>query len=155
MAFVYEKLNEEDKVYLASFKFKDPLSSCSLARIPRYWISDRERGIFLVSLGGQGYRFDKEYPPTYYRLIWEGYPIKIAAYFDWTGDNETGVQAIWDVDRIVIPRALDIDIDLLIETIKEVFETYERGRSQDTVFLSIKFVLIATPTFVEGDVTYG
>jgi len=153
MAFVYEKLTEQDKEFFSSFGFRDPLSWSSLAKAPLNWVTDKGRCIYLVCLGGQGYKFDRQFPPTSFYLIWNGQPIKIETYDDSTGNRTTGRNIVWKIDRIVAPNTLNVDAELLVNTVKEVFEIYEKGRSK--YILSIEFVEMARPVFVEGDVANG
>ena len=51
MAYVEEKLTEQDKEFIAGFQFEDPLT-VGLADIPSEWVADRERDYYLISLGG-------------------------------------------------------------------------------------------------------
>lgn len=108
MAFVLEKLTEQDKEFIASFKFIQPIGGQGkvLAKIPNNWAADRERKIFLVCLGGQGDSFDEEYPPFYYRLIWNNSAVNIEARYESVGNYTTGVSMTWRIHRIVVPKSL-------------------------------------------------
>ncbi|GHU52910.1 hypothetical protein AGMMS49975_09750 [Clostridia bacterium] len=147
MAFVNEELNEQDKAFIASFNFIQPIGTKNPADIPENWISDRENEIFLICLGGQGYAFNKEFPPDFWRLIWKGFPIKIETFNSATGNNTIGIKSIWNIDQIAVPRALNIESKLLVETVKDAFDTYERRRNRNII--SVEFVKIATPCFRE------
>ncbi len=69
MAFVNEELTKQDKAFIASFKFTRPIGQIhDFAEIPSSWTVDRERNMFLICLGGQGYRYSEECPPDYYHL---------------------------------------------------------------------------------------
>lgn len=150
MAFIYEKLTEEDKGFFDSFGFFEPplVSPFFQSGAPTHWVSDREREIYLVCLGGQGYRFDYEYPPTYYYLIWQGQLIKIETYRKGEGDMMEGKEIIYKLTRIIASENLSLTKNLLIETIMGVFETYERGRYKKVN--SIEFVEISTPLYANG-----
>ena len=100
MAFVYEKLNEEDKEFFKSFGLRDPLSKFSPAKVPIEWVADRENNIFFVCLGGLGYRFDKEFPPTWFYLIWNNKLVKIQVYDKLTGNWNTGINAVIKVSHM-------------------------------------------------------
>lgn len=106
MAFVYEKLTEQDKEFLASFKLPNPLSNSRMANIPREWVADRDRGLFLVCVGGQGFLFSEEYPPTFYYLIWEGQLIRMQAYYNEIGNMQEKRRIIYKVHRILAPNTL-------------------------------------------------
>jgi hypothetical protein len=151
MAFVYEKLTEQDKGFLASFKLPHPLDHFSLAT-PRNWAVDRERGLFFISVGGQGFRFSEEFPPSFYYLIWEGQLIRMQAYYNEIGNMQEKRKVIYKVHRILAPNILRDKSELVIETIKEAITEYERGSNK--FFGSIEFVEMGKPFFMEGDVRY-
>ncbi|WP_294362806.1 hypothetical protein [uncultured Clostridium sp.] len=153
MNFIYEKLTEEDKEFFKSFGFRDPLSSFSLAYTPSVWVADRKKEIYLVNLGGQGYKFDLEFPPTYYYLIWDRKLVKIEAYDKGSGDYKVGKNRIWMIQRIVAQETLEIDENLLLDTIKEAFIAYDKGTNKK--LLSTEFYGIPKPIFVKGDIANG
>jgi hypothetical protein len=157
MAFLIEVVSKEGMEYLKSFHFPTPPGCGNGEWIDKYfqlgstdWIIDKERDIVLINLCGQGHRYERQYPPTYHYLIWQGKPIRIESYDTSTGDRTTGRNIVWKIDNIVAPDSLGVSVELLINTIKEAFETYERGRSK--YISSIEFIEIAQPTFVKGDV---
>ncbi|GHU52907.1 hypothetical protein AGMMS49975_09740 [Clostridia bacterium] len=146
MAFVNEELNEQDKAFIASFNFLRPIGTKKPVDIPETWVSDRGNEIFLICLGGQGHRFDKEFPPTFWRLIWKGLPIEIETFDKGIGDWTIGKKIFWNISRITAPLALNVvDGKLLLKTIKDAFETYERARNKNII--SIEFVEITAPNF--------
>ena len=66
MAFVNAYLTDEDKKFISSFEFHNPIGRINeLARIPEKWSIDKENNYYLICLGGQG-ELDSEYPPNYY-----------------------------------------------------------------------------------------
>ena len=153
MAFIYKEMTEKDKEFFKSFGFKDPLSSCSMAIIPSHCVVNEKESIYLFCLGGQGHRFDREFPPTYFYLIYDEQPIKIETYRKGTGDKIKGRKIIWKIDRIVAPNTLKIEVNFLLNIVREVIETYERGIGK--YILSIEFEKVANPRFVDGDVENG
>lgn len=125
MAFVNEELTEQDKKFIAGFRFKKPLT-VGLADIPPKWTADRERGYYLICLGGQGWRsYDtNEYPPNYYRLILNNKVVKIEARIRHAGTNKTGVTVYWKLERIYADETIDMPEKELLEVVKEAFVFY-------------------------------
>ena len=152
MAFVYEKLSKKDKEFIASFKLPYPLSRSMMADIPRCWAADREREMFFVSVGGQGFHFSEEYPPSYYYLIWCGQLIMMQSYYKAIGNMQEKRKYIYKVHCILAPNILESQSALIAEVIKEAVTEYERGSSQ--FFGTIEFEEMSTPIFMEGDVRY-
>lgn len=150
MAFIYEELTEEDKEFFNSFGFYKALSSVSKADPPLGWVSDREREIYFVSLGGQGYRFDEEHPPTYYRLIWKGKLIKIEGYRKGEGNLIIGNSIMYKLTRITVSESLHLKRSLLEKMIIDAFESYERGINKNLI--SVDFIYMATPMYPDGGV---
>lgn len=153
MAFAYERLTEQDKEFFKSLGFKNPLSRRSEAEIPRSWVSDREREMFLVCLGGRGSSFSTEYPPDYFYFIWKREKIKIEAYSTGIGDWNIGKHKIWKIYRIVAPDSLRNQEEELKEQIEQAFEAETYGSERN--LQSIKFVEFANPQFTKGDVENG
>ena len=61
MAFVNAYLTEEDKKFIASFKFHNPIGRLNeLAPLPEEWSIDKENKYYLICLGGQG-ELDSEF----------------------------------------------------------------------------------------------
>lgn len=152
MAFIYEKFSQEDKEVFTSLQLPCPFSRSMMANTPRYWVSDREKNLFLVCLGGQGHRFSEEYPPTHYYLIWDRQLIKIEAYYDEIGNMKEYRNFVFRIVRLLAPNVLKNQSELLINIIKEAITEYERGSSR--YFNKIEFIEISTPFFMEGDVRY-
>lgn len=152
MAFVYEKLTEKDKEYVASFQLPFPLSHSMLASIHREWVADRKRGLFFIGVGGQGFLNSEEYPPSFYYLIWDGQLIRMQAYYARSGNMKEIKKYTFKVHRILAPLTLKDKSQVLIETIKEAIT--EECRGTDKYFGSIEFVEFHKPFFMEGDVRY-
>lgn len=150
MAFKNERLTEQDKEFIASFKFTRPLGQINeLAEIPERWTADRERNIFLICLGGQGRRYSEEYPPNYYHLIIGNAVISIEAMFQEVGSNAQGLKVTWKILIIDVSKELSyLKSEEIIKIIKEVFvkRSYS-GYSTDNNVLSVKFDFIANPIF--------
>ena len=149
MAFVNEKLTEKDKEFIASFKFIQPIGGQGkmLADIPIKWAADRENGYYLICLGGQGYTFDEERPPYYYRLIINNVAVKIEARFIREGDYKIGVKVEWRIESINVPKALqNYDKDRLLNIIKDSFMSYSNIHENGYV-LNVEFDKIAIPFY--------
>jgi hypothetical protein len=140
MAFVNEKLTEKDKEFIALFEFHKPIGRTNeLARLPENWATDREKGYFLICLGGQGYTFDEEHPPYYYRLIIDNAVVKIEARFRSKGDYNTGVKVEWRIESIDVPKSLNnLPSEVLLNIINDAFISYsnihKNGHVESTSF---------------------
>lgn len=150
MAFVNEKLTEKDKEFIASFNFIQPIGGQgkTLADIPIKWAADREKGYFLICLGGQGHSFDEERPPNYYRLIIDNVDVRIMARFRSDGDYNTGVKLEWRIQDIVVPKSLKhLSQEMLLNIINDAFTSYgnihKNGHVISTIFdeMGIPFYL--------------
>ena len=89
MAFVNEKITaEEDKALFNSFNFKNGVTDQPLK--PWKWTIDRERSIFLVGLGGQGYEHSEI--PEFFALVLKKDVIIIETFSGGSGDIEVGIE---------------------------------------------------------------
>lgn len=148
MAFVNEKLTEKDKEFVASFKFRKPIGRKNeLARLPENWSADRNNSYYLICLGGQGYTFNEEYPPYYYRLIIDNSVVEIEARFESSGDYNSGVKMIWRVQRIVVSNSLKkLPKEILFTIIKNAFISYGNIHKNGHV-VSTDIIEMSTPFY--------
>lgn len=143
MAFVNEKLTDKDKEFISSLKFHNPIGRLNeLAPIPEEWSIDRENKYYLICLGGQGRLFDEEYSPNYYRLIIDNKSIEIEARYKSKGNYSTGVELLWKIQGIYVPRSLSyISPEKLIDIVREAFvccgNVHKNGHVTKTEFDSI------------------
>lgn len=126
MAFICENLTDEDKRFIEGFQFHMPIGDVkSLVRMPEKWVSDREKGYFLICLAGRGYVFDQEYPPYYYRLIVDRQVIEIVARYQSEGDYDSGIKMTWRLESIFVPHSLNyIKEDLVLDIVKSAIAAY-------------------------------
>jgi len=152
MAFVNEKLTDKDKEFIASFKFHNPIGRLNeLAYLPEEWSIDKENDYYLICLGGQGRLFDEEYPPNYYRLIVDNNFIEIEARFKSKGNYSTGVELLWKIQTISVPKALKhIPQETLVEIIKNAFICYGNIHKNGNV-VKTEFDSITTPFYLSDN----
>ena len=127
MAYVEEKLTEQDKEFIARFQFKAPFGLGSgLAKTPSEWAADKERKYYLICLGGQGWRsYDTdEYPPNYYKLIMGNKVVEIAARICHEGTIKTGVTVYWKLEGIYVDKTIDLQKEELLKIVEEAFVFY-------------------------------
>lgn len=148
MRFVNKQLTEEDKKFISSFKFHQPIGRRNeLARIPRNWAVDKEKNYYLICLGGQGELFDEEYPPNYYKLVINTDVIDIEARYKTTGNRKTGIKITWEVGNIVVnARKTDVDIKQIVMS---AFESYGNIHFRGHI-ISTDFVNISEPYYMKG-----
>lgn len=150
MAFVNEKLTEKDKEFIASFQFHNPIGMKEeLVKIPEKWTVDRNRELYLICLGGQGYRFSDEFPPDYYILIVKNTVIEITVQHNSIGNNTDGIDVTWRITSIFIKNNTNnISNKKIIEYIKEAFikRASMGGFSLEKNVVNVKFETICIPT---------
>ncbi|MDL2259128.1 hypothetical protein LJC42_08310 [Eubacteriales bacterium OttesenSCG-928-K08] len=155
MAFIRQKISESEKEFLESLKILAPLTGKgTLARIPDYWIADYDRNLFLIGLGGQGYRYSNEYPPDYFKLIWDNKVIGIEAQYthkrniDVSGTVSVDVK--WKILNIFAPATLlHISREEIKDTAIGAFKEYSNYYYNDRV-RTLEFVSVAEPYFARG-----
>lgn len=100
MAFVFEKVPEKDYEFFKSMGLKNCWGNGTYLLINgMQWCADRERNAYLVGIGG-GY----DEMPYFYDLWWNGYVIRMETKRGGKGNYDTGVDIIWIIKRIPIPR---------------------------------------------------
>ena len=110
---------------------------------PWKWTIDRERELYFISLGGQGYgNFDI---PSFYVLIWKNKIINMEAFSKTQGDFNSGVEIWWKITKVENPQSLRVDVDqkIIIEFIKEAFDAHGTIYKRD-VIKKVNFDYIAT-----------
>ena len=143
MAFVNEKLTDNDKEFISSFKFHNPIGRLNeLAPLPEEWSIDKKNNYYLICLGGQGRLFDEEYPPNYYHLIIDNKSVEVEARFKCKGNYFTGVEILWKVQRIYVPHSLNyISSEKIKDIVREALTCYgnihKNGHITKTEFDSI------------------
>ncbi|PYG83911.1 hypothetical protein LY28_03759 [Ruminiclostridium sufflavum DSM 19573] len=144
MAFIYEKISETDRQRLNSFNLVSPLTK-NKPIAPSKWIIDRERDVFLVSLGGQGF-YESEIP-RFYALIWKNNVVLVETFRNGVGSLSDGVEISWKITKIEAKESLLKDKDEMIELIKEGLDAEGSGGRRDCV-KKVNFDYIASPWFI-------
>lgn len=129
MAFVNEKILEIDRELFNSFNLKSPFTRKPLE--PFMWTADKEREIYLIGLGGQG--FDEGDVPEYFALIWKRKKITIETFNGGSGSRSTGIEKWWRIIGIKVFESLIPEKDIMIDIIKEAFNAYGSRYSSNYV----------------------
>ena len=116
MAFVFEKVPEEDWIFFKTMGLKDYIGKNFLQLNKRTtWCADRELNAYLVEIGG---RFSNEYP-FYCDFWWDGNIIRIDVGKRSIIDHDGGVNFVWIINRMPIPQNIWDNKDKVVEMIKE------------------------------------
>lgn len=143
MAFVNETISEADKKKYDDFNFILPVTR---KPVPAWkWTIDRERDVFLVSLGGQGGQFAEI--PKFFMLVWKNKTIKIEAFYKFSGNENKGYDFNWNITKIVIPEALRHELEAIVCLLKEAIDAYGDIYDRNKIN-NVCFDNIATPVFV-------
>lgn len=143
MAFVNERISENDREYFNSFSLKSPFTDQPL--YAREWTIDRERDVFLVGLGGRG-TYDSDIP-MFYALIWENEVILLDTYCKGEGNYSTGIEMWWKITKIIAPDALIKNMEEMLELIKEAFDAIGFAGVRECV-TKVNFDFVAEPVFI-------
>ncbi|MDO4711313.1 MAG: hypothetical protein Q4A75_04995 [Peptostreptococcaceae bacterium] len=149
MAFVYRKLTQEERAYIASFKIRSILST-GLAAVPRNASVDEERGMYFFALEGQGYR-NGEYdaPPTWCSFIWNGDVFRITIYFTRERKEDGTLHGFYRVVTIYAPEEYEGREEEFIQAIQEAIFEY----AKEWGCTSMEFSEMARPLFVDFDIS--
>ncbi len=143
MAFVYEKISESDREWINSFGIIS-MSTGEPIMTP-YWAIDREREVFLVSIGG-GQGFYTSEAPQYFAMVWGKNLIKLATFSEGDGKISSGVKMRWKITQIDAPESLLNVKGELIELIKEAIGAL--GIAGRNCVSKTDFEYIASPRFI-------
>ena len=121
MAFVNEEIiTEEDKAYFNSFGIKDPFTG--ELKKPRKWTIDRERNMFLSSIGGQGTEHSEI--PMYYAFVYKNRVLEIPTYSKTIGNRSTGMDMYWEISISRPPKEFMDELSEIFEYLREAFTVY-------------------------------
>lgn len=123
MAFVNEKISDEDKAKLSSILTFEKISA-QAQWIPEYrnptrWTVDRERGVYLIFLTGGG----REQLP-YYVLGLDGQTVVFNVHDVSQGNHSTGIHGCYEVHDLHIPPTLESRRDEIKQLLREGLEEY-------------------------------
>ncbi|MDE6208948.1 MAG: hypothetical protein K2M73_04625 [Lachnospiraceae bacterium] len=130
MAFIYERVKEEDRELFNSF-----VKSRKANKYTR-WVADKERNIYFFWIGGESREYTKEY-----FLAWND--LKVYIYTEVKCGKED--VHIW-IKRISMPKVLSNNnekINEIVDMIPEILQMMYRSK--------IIFEEIVTPSFRKGD----
>ncbi len=118
MAFVFEKVPEKDYEFFKSMGLKNfwGTDSLSLSKGDTTWCANREKNAYLVAIGGGHADI-----PEYHDLWWNGHIVRMETLEAGNGNYDTGVNIIWIIKKIPIPRSIWIYKDDVLQMINEAF----------------------------------
>ncbi len=99
------------------------------------WIADRERGIYLIGLGGCGDRSPDLGPPSRFKLIIGRNTVTIDARYIGSGCNGIGITEAYRL-RVAIPRDIEYKGDV-VALVEEAFDAMICGKYWNII--SIKY----------------
>ena len=129
MAFTNETSPDADRPRYESFGFMSPFNGDLVP--PSKWTIDRERDIFLVSLGGQG--GEQSEIPEFFALVWKGSPIGFRAFHKGRGDYQSGAELWWKIFRVGVPKPVEGDRSKILDFIREAVDARGSGYRRDHV----------------------
>ena len=135
MAFIYEKVKEED------WELYNSISPRLKAGKHTRWVVDKERNIFFFWTGGEA----REYIDEYF-LSWNNFKIYIYIETKMYKESTGGQKAHICIKRISMPPILnnyDDRVNEIVDTIQEILQMMYRSK--------IIFEEIVTPSFRKGD----
>ncbi len=145
MAFVYEKVGEENKVLWEALGWKDWGRDIVKFFLGKYWAVDKDRNIYMLAIGG--FRD----MPDYYDLSYKGVIVRMEVIQVGDGSRDTGgFNMVWNVKRIYIPKSIWDEKEEVLLTIKEAFRVFRARHSIDMV-KSISVEIQCEPECVEVD----
>ena len=130
MAFKNEKIPEQDKVRIAPLVNYERLKKFYLGVVdnidPIWWTVDREKDVYLISLGGGGRGEPGQMP---YCVLGIGDQIVFFNVIQrWQGDKTVGLKHNWEVHNLRIPAALKSRREEIKQLIREAMEEYSYFR---------------------------
>lgn len=145
MAFIRERLTEETKKKLYSYKLNNPVTLDPLN--PFRWFIDKERNMIFLGLGGQGILGGEI--PAYYALIWEEKVIVVETFSKAESIDQLTEEGHWYITDIQAPVSLKGKEEEIMELVKDtIVETQQISISG--VKKIITFEKTAIPRFYEG-----
>lgn len=110
MAFNNEKISERDQAWVAGLVNYENIRAISkwvhrFESLTAVWAVDRERGAYLIDLGGGGSPDDVGRMP-YEVLILDGQVVLFNYLRRWTGNHALGIHEVVEVHSPIIPPAL-------------------------------------------------
>jgi hypothetical protein len=130
MAFINEKISDEDKLKISSIITFEKIQALARwipkFRVPSRWTVDRERGVFLIFLTGGG----REQLP-YYVLGIDDQVVVFNVEEKGKGDDTVGLKWDWSVHDLRIPTNLELRKEEIKQLIREGLNEYAYFRPLD------------------------
>lgn len=147
MAFISEKIREEDKEYFKSIGFTYLVDRKSLE--PTWWAIDREQEIILVSRGGVPCEIFMGY-----ELYLSGELIEMEAVEKTEGDwFDSDLKINWLINKIEVSKELfekGYDVESIKKIIRDAFEGYGTRGIERSKILEVKVEINAEPKQKNG-----
>lgn len=104
MAFISERITEEDAVYFNAFAFKDVVGNPLKAY---WWAVDKERNMFLFPRGGGSFDI-----PICFGFYWDGDLIDIEVIKNVKGSRyKNNLEIYWVIKKIIISKQVEEKVD--------------------------------------------
>lgn len=117
MSFVFEKVPEKDHDFFKSMGLKNCWGNGPHLLISEtQWCADREKNAYLVGIGG-----GHDDMPHFQDLWWNGYVIRMETNRGGKGNYDVGVDIIWFIEKISIPKSIWQYRETIIKMIEEAF----------------------------------
>ncbi|WP_019679467.1 hypothetical protein [Ruminococcus flavefaciens] len=145
MAFIYEVVPEKDHDFFISMGLKNCWGNdtLNLSEGSTKWCADRERNAYIVNIGG-----GHDDMPYFHDLWWNGTVIRLETLCGGSGNYETGVDMVWFIQKIPVPKELWRYRDEIRDIINEAF-SINSGWCNKKHLRSVKVVFECEPTIEE------
>lgn len=139
MAFVAEKISDQDRFMFESFGLRSPLRGEAVPASE--WVIDRKREAFLVALAGQS--LESSEIATSWGLVWQQAVIRFETSERCSGRYWKDAVKRWRITQLAIPQKMQPQTEVIIEMIKEALIDSEADRIEQAHFEEI-----VSPRFV-------
>lgn len=145
MAFIYEIVPEKDYEFFRSMGLKNCWGngSLTLSEGSTKWCADRERNAYVVGIGG-GY----DDMPHFHDLWWNDHIIRLETISGGNGNYDSGVDIIWFIEKIFVPKSIWEYRDEIVKLIDEGFSV-DSDWCQPEYLKSISVKFECEPEMVE------
>jgi hypothetical protein len=128
MAFKNEKISEQDQEWVSKLVNYNNIRAIS-RWVHRFsppdwiWTVDRQKGAYLISLGGGGSPDDEGRMP-YMVMIFDGEVVVFNKVERSTGNGTVGIQLIVEIHELIVPPALESRREEIKLLLHEALEEY-------------------------------
>ncbi|MBQ6035629.1 hypothetical protein [Ruminococcus sp.] len=119
MAFIYEVVPEKDYDFFISMGLKNCWGNdtLTLSKGSTMWCADRKRNAYIVYIGG-----GHDEMPFFHDFWWNGNVIRMETVCGGKGNYKTGVDIVWYINKIPVPKKIWNFKDEIVDMIKEAFK---------------------------------